>query len=59
VASARKILRALIDPVSLALLNAPIDDKPETEEERAEVERALAEPGPGTPHEEMLREFGL
>jgi hypothetical protein len=23
------------------------------------VERALAEPGPSTPHEEVLREFGL
>jgi len=55
----RKILRALMDPLDLALLTAPLDDEPETEEERAEVEQALAEPGAGTPHEELLREFGL
>ena len=58
-AAVRKILRALMDPLDLALLTAPPDDEPETEEERAEVEQALAEPGPGTPHEELLREFGL
>jgi hypothetical protein len=57
--AARKILRALMDPVELSLLTAPLDDEPETEGERADVERALAEPGPGTPHEEVLREFGL
>jgi hypothetical protein len=57
--AARKILRALMDPVELTLLTAPLDDEPETEGERAAVERALAEPGPGTPHEEVLREFGL
>ena len=43
----------------LAILTAPIDDEPETDEERAEIEAARAEPGPGTPHEEVLREFGL
>ena len=36
-----------------------VDDEPETEDERTAVERALAEPGPGTSHEEVLREFGL
>jgi hypothetical protein len=50
---------ALMDPVDLSFLTAPLDDEPETEEERATVERALAEPGPGTSHEEVLREFGL
>jgi hypothetical protein len=43
----------------LSLLSAPVDDEPETEDERTAVERALAEPGPGTSHEEVLREFGL
>jgi hypothetical protein len=38
---------------------APFDDEPESEEERAEVEAARRETGPGTPHEEVLREFGL
>ena len=50
---------ALMDRVDLSLLTAPPDDEPETEDERAAVERALAEPGPGTSHEEVLREFGL
>lgn len=59
VPAARKILCALIDPVELSLLTAPLDDEPETEEERAAVEKALSETGPGTSHEEVLREFGL
>ena len=48
-----------MDPVELSLLSAPIDDEPETEDERTAVERALAEPGAGTSHAEVLREFGL
>ena len=48
-----------MDPVELPLLSAPVDDEPETEDERTAVERALAERGPGTSHEEVLREFGL
>ena len=56
---AREFLRSLLDPVALSLLNAPYDDEPETEDERAAVEAARREPGPGTPHEEVLREFGL
>ena len=59
VPTARKFLRSLLEPVELSLLTAPLDDEPETEEERAAVEAARREPGPGTPHEEVLREFGL
>jgi plasmid stabilization system protein ParE len=59
VPAARKILRALMDPVELSLLSAAVDDEPETDDERAAVERAQAEPGAGTTHEEVLREFGL
>jgi len=59
VATARKFLRSLVDPVELSLLNAPADDEPESEEEREAVEPARREPGRGTPHEEVLREFGL
>ena len=55
----RKIPRALADPVWQSILNAPLDDEPETEEERSEVEAARSETGPGTTHEEVLREFGL
>ena len=59
VPAARKILRALMDPVELSLLSASVDDEPESEDERIAVERALAETGSGTSHEEVLREFGL
>jgi hypothetical protein len=59
VPTARKFLRSLVDPVELSLLKAPLDDEPESDEERAAVEAARSEPGPGTPHEEVLREFGL
>jgi len=47
------------DPVKLSIIRARFDDEPESEEERAEVEAARRESGPGTPHEEVLREFGL
>jgi hypothetical protein len=56
--AARKILRALADPVWQSILSAPLDDEPETDDERAEVELARSEKGSGTPHEEVLREFG-
>ena len=59
VSTARKFLRSLVDPVELSLLTAPLDSELESEEERAAVEAARSEPGPGTPHEEVLREFGL
>ena len=57
IGTARKFLRSLLDPVALSLLNAPFDDEPETDRERAEVEAARRECGPGTPHEEVLREL--
>ena len=59
VPTAHKFLRSLVDPVELSLLSAPLDDEPETDDERETVERARREPGPGTPHEDVLREFGL
>jgi hypothetical protein len=49
------------DPVLLSLLNAPPDDEPYTDEQRArdaESEAAIAS-GNGTSHSELLREFGL
>lgn len=54
-----KLLRVLSDPVRLSIALAPFDDEPESEEERAAAEAARCEAGPGTPHEEVLREFGL
>jgi hypothetical protein len=56
--AARKILRALADPVWQSILTAPLDDEPETDQERAEVEAARRETGTGTSHEEVSREFG-
>ena len=55
----QRLLRALVDPVELALMNAPVDDEPDTEEDRSSAEQARREPGPGTTHAEVLREFGL
>jgi len=66
-ATAERLLRALrdtsseADPLLRALANAPLDDEPETEEERAAVAVArqeLAE-GRGIPHEEVKRRWGL
>jgi hypothetical protein len=49
-----------IDPLTAALLNAPLDDEPYTEEQRrsdALAEAAIAN-GEGIPHEEVLQELG-
>ena len=50
------LLEAIIDPVSRKLAAAPIDDEPETEEERREVEQSKEwlrqRGGKGIPHEE-------
>jgi hypothetical protein len=55
--AARKILRALADPVWQSILVAPLDDEPETAEERADADAARRKTGVGTAHEEVLREF--
>ena len=47
------------DPVGVAILSALPDDEPESEEERAAVQAARREAGPGTAHEDVLSEFGL
>ena len=64
VPTARRVLEALIsssDSVPLALRDVPIDDEPETEEERAAVAEALREieEGKGIPHDEVMRRLGL
>jgi hypothetical protein len=57
------MLESLLDPVARAIANAPIDDEPESEEERRAVARSKAwferRGGKGIPHEEVLAEFGL
>lgn len=64
VPTALRILEALnssSDPVPLALRDVPIDDEPETEEERAAVAEARREieEGKGIPHDEVMRRLGL
>jgi hypothetical protein len=55
------LLETIVDPVTAALRNAPVDDEPITDEE----ERAVAEArewlkhNEGIPHEQVLAEFGL
>lgn len=53
-------LRDLLDdPVLRALAEAPLDDEPETEEERAAVAEAKAGivRGEGVPHEDLVRRY--
>ena len=49
------------DPVLYALVTAPEDDEPETEEERAAVAEAYEDIAQGNviSHEELIRELGL
>jgi hypothetical protein len=60
--TAKRVLEALIvDPFWLALESAPYDDEeltPEDEAALAESEAAFSR-GETTPHEEILREFGI
>jgi hypothetical protein len=57
------MLKSLLDPVSRAIANAPIDDEPESEDERQAVAKSKAwfkqRGGEGIPHEEVLADFGL
>ena len=55
------LLEAMLDPVSLAIANAPVEEEEITPETAAALERARASlaRGEGIPHEEIMREFGL
>ena len=61
VAAVIHLMEVMLDPVSRALANAPIDDEPITEEE----ERAVAEArewlkhNPGIPFEQVVAELRL
>jgi len=64
VPTALRILEALNSssvPVPMAFRDIPIDDEPETEEERAAVAEARRdiEEGRVIPHEEVMRKYGL
>jgi hypothetical protein len=54
-------LRATADPVLRALLEAPLDDEPETDDERQAVQEAREELARGEARtlEEVRRELGL
>ncbi len=57
------LLEKFIDPVTLALLNAPIDDEPVTEDDRlaiAEADEWFKQNGnKGIPHDEAMRRLGV
>jgi hypothetical protein len=55
------LLEAMLDPVSVALASAPMDDEPVSEEEARDVAdaRRAIERGNIVSHDEVLGEFGL
>jgi hypothetical protein len=57
------LMETIVDPVATALRNAPLDDEPETEEEKQAVAEARVwlqrNGGKGIPHEEAMRRLGL
>lgn len=55
VGTTRKLLRALADPVDVAILAAEEDDEPESAEERAAVEAAVSDPAEDVPLERLRR----
>lgn len=61
VAAVVGLLEAMLDPVSRAIANAPVDDGPETEEERQAVAEATEwlKHNKPIPFEEVLADFGL
>src|SRR5690242_8302919 len=63
VAAVVRLLEVMIDPVSIAIKNAPADDEPETDEERQAVAESKdwfkQRGGQGISHDQVLAEFGL
>ncbi|MGO4885203.1 MAG: hypothetical protein ACLP59_30925 [Bryobacteraceae bacterium] len=57
----RSLLEVMVDPVSRALANAPIDDEPVTEEEERAVAaaREWLKHNPGIPFEQVVAELGF
>jgi len=58
-----RLLEEMLDPVSRAIANAPVDDEPETRQERQAVAESKKwfeqHSGKGTSHEEVLADFNL
>jgi hypothetical protein len=57
------LLKSIVDPVAAALRNAPVDDEPETGDEKQSVAEArdwlARHGGKGIPHDEAMRRLGL
>jgi hypothetical protein len=57
------LLETIVDPVAAALRSAPIDDEPETADEKQDVAEArdwlVRRGGKGIPHAEAMRRLGL
>ncbi len=55
------LLEAMLDPVSIALANAPLDDEPVSEDEARDIAEARAAyaRGEAVSNDEVLDEFGL
>lgn len=58
-----QFLETIVDPVATALRNAPFDDEPETDDEKAAITEARTwlqqNGGKGIPHTEAMRRLGL
>jgi len=58
-----QFLETIVDPVAHALRNAPLDDEPETDDEKTAVSEARVwlqnNGGKGIPHSEAMRRLGL
>ena len=58
-----QFLETIVDPVTAALRNPPLDDEPETDEEKAAISEAHQwlqnNGGKGVPHSEAMRRLGL
>ena len=57
----RSLLQVMVEPLSTALANAPVDDEQVSDDTVRTLERARASlaRGEGIPHDEILREFGF
>jgi hypothetical protein len=57
------LLETIVDPVGAALRNAPVDDEPESDDEKQSVAEARdwlkRNGGKGIPHEEAMRRLRL
>jgi hypothetical protein len=57
----RSLLEAMVEPLARSLVLAPVEEEEITPETAEALDRARASlsRGEGTPHDEILREFGL